>query len=127
MVEFSEKNILKTIKKIEGLSQERSKEMLFKIHENLVSSKSPNTTPVDTGFARNNWLASVGVPRRDTIKGTSTSLARVTGRDTEDKKLYLTNNVQYINALNNGRSKQQPIPGFIDRAVKEGVKSVKGE
>lgn len=125
MAKFNLANINKIIGNVEDLSQERSKEMLFKIHENLVSSNSPNVTPVDTGYARNNWLASVGSPRKGTVKGVSTSLTRVMAKDTENKKLYLSNNVQYINALNNGHSKQQPIPGFVDRAVKEGVKDVK--
>ncbi|MCP4161576.1 MAG: hypothetical protein GY760_16000 [Deltaproteobacteria bacterium] len=124
---FNEGAISKIIGYITGKSDKKSKDLLFKIHENLTRSSSPNTTPRDTGFAVNNWLASADKPRTDTTEGpgeSSNSVLRVAGSIEMNKKLYLANNVQYISALNNGHSQQQPVPGWVERALKEAKKDV---
>jgi hypothetical protein len=105
-------------------------------------------TPVDTGRARSNWLVSLGDPRDDTIppyapiphliessgsrigehenaqaaieqgKG-EIALARA-GQD-----IHLTNNLPYIQFLNEGRSAQAPAM-FVESAIQAGVAAVAG-
>jgi hypothetical protein len=99
-----------------------TKKIVFEIH-GRVSDK----TPVDTGRARGNWFPSIGRP--------STAY----DPDAKDKvnpggfvpqtfppyiKAWITNNVPYIEALNNGHSAQAPA-NFVELAVAEVVDSFK--
>jgi hypothetical protein len=84
-------------------------------------------TPVDTGKARANWLASLGSPRgsvRETL-GKSPEAAigeakAVISFYRNGSVFYLVNNTDYIDALNKGKSSQQSA-GFIERAFARGV------
>ncbi len=128
MAIFNDKAVNKIMDNISGLSDKKSKKLLVKVHENLTKSSSPNATPRDTGFAVNNWLASSEKPRTDTTDNrgeSANSVALTTGSIKKNKKLYLANNVQYIGALNNGHSKKQPVPGWVERALKAAKKEVK--
>lgn len=99
------------------------------------------TTPVDKGVARSNWRVGIGGPPTATISAyapgrhlgineqanaaaaIAAGVARINsfspgqGRRLQTA-IYITNNVLYIEALNNGRSPQTP-PGFIDAAMVE--------
>lgn len=94
-------------------------------------------TPVDTGRARSNWLASVGAPRRDTIEpyspgsglGTSeggnaqgaiAQAVLATATLQPGQSVFIANNLPYIGALNDGSSLQAPA-GFVEAAVQAGV------
>lgn len=79
-------------------------------------------TPVDTGRARGNWQATLnspyngvleGVPSPDNVNG---KLASALLKDT----LYLTNNLPYIESLENGHHSQQRPEGWVAQAVGEG-------
>lgn len=87
-------------------------------------------TPIDTGKAISNWLASVGFPKTKEVEphapGRFGSTKQLTVAETiaaakesvKKKKLgqslYITNNIQYMDALNkDGHSPQAP-PGFIE-------------
>lgn len=81
-------------------------------------------TPVDTGFARASWIASVGV-RTNTVGGTRNSVSesaqqlgmtRLLNYRLVDGVIFVSNNVPYIMRLNAGWSQQAPI-GFIEFAV----------
>lgn len=88
-------------------------------------------TPRDTSWARANWIPSIGLPSRD-IAGTraapSTQLSEAgqaevaTRYRIKDGPIYISNNVPYIQALNDGHSLQAPA-GFVeilrDRALHE--------
>lgn len=72
-------------------------------------------TPVDTGRARGNWQTSVGAPRGESVLGTSKAIAPVVAagsaalRDLEPFGVaYISNNLVYIEPLENGHSKQAP-------------------
>lgn len=78
-------------------------------------------TPVDTGWARANWIPAVGQPARGT--GTSrqaAGLAEVVAFRLEHGKAFVSNNVPYIRRLNAGHSKQAPA-AFVEYAVAKGV------
>jgi hypothetical protein len=80
-----------------------------------------NMTPVDTGRARGNWQVTIGSPkqghdweRKD--KGGSATIDQ--GRSTVNElsspgTVYITNNLPYILALENGRSSTQAPQGMV--------------
>jgi hypothetical protein len=86
-------------------------------------------TPVDTGKARANWRVSLTNPLTDSIdeKDKSGREAINKGRmivsvfRLKDVSINITNNLPYINRLNNGWSKQANA-GYVERAI-EGVQA----
>lgn len=93
-------------------------------------------TPVDTGKARSNWVVSVGSPSRqenaayapgsklgkNETGNANAAMAQgrqvISGRK-PGKTIYITNNLDYIEDLNNGTS-QQAASGFVQKAVLAG-------
>ena len=84
-------------------------------------------TPVDTGRARGNWQAEVGRPlleetdRLDpggatTVSANNVRIAAYSGQGS----VFLSNNVPYINRLNQGHSAQAPA-GFVEISIAAGV------
>lgn len=99
-------------------------------------------TPVDTGTARSNWIVSLGhatdrvIPAyAPTTKGGigETANARAALAQGEDKikqsrpeeAVHITNNVEYIEPLNQGHSAQAPAM-FVEAAVDAGAQAVRG-
>jgi hypothetical protein len=90
-------------------------------------------TPVLTGFARASWLMSVGSPATE-VAGSAEKVDQNVGGSSlsslsnwtlaSGQSIFITNNVPYINRLNQGHSKQAP-KGFVEKAIKETVRSVK--
>lgn len=106
--------------------------LALNVDANLRSSP-PVGTPVDTGWARANWVPSVGAPAifADKVDATPADvIAResVRAEGTNDLlsyrltkgALFNTNNVTYIVPLNEGHSPQSP-PGFIQAALEKAV------
>lgn len=84
-------------------------------------------TPVDTGQARSNWLASLGSPRSGTRATLGRSPAGPIGEAQavisffkNGDTFYLTNNLDYIEDLDAGKSPQAG-PGYIARAIQRGA------
>lgn len=75
-------------------------------------------TPVDTGRARGNWQTSVGAPASGELErsGSSSALAEVDEKTPPGagQITYLSNNLPYIMALEEGSSKQAP-EGMVKR------------
>ena len=85
-------------------------------------------TPVDTGRARGNWLVDIGAPRNepvgrvdggtfgsDPVTDEANKLASFKGGDT----IYISNNLPYIEALEDGHSKQSAPGAMVSRTVNE--------
>ena len=98
-------------------------------------------TPVDTGRARSNWIATLGVPTADIIEpyapgqllgrgeGPNAEGALAQARDAISRRkpgqsIYISNNVRYIGRLNDGSSAQAPA-GFVQMAVKRAVEFIR--
>lgn len=88
------------------------------------------TTPVDTGRARSNWQVSIGktaLGTVDTLMSPSEAIgnakAELSKLKDSDDKIHITNNLPYIQRLNEGWSPQQPA-GFVDQAVMTVVGSI---
>jgi hypothetical protein len=85
-----------------------------------------NRTPVDTGRAKGNWIASIGTPdtrqlkagEQDSIKQAQSTLSNFKGF----KKIIIQNNLPYIQRLNNPPqwSLQAP-PGYIQAEIQSVV------
>lgn len=109
--------------------------LALNIDANLRESP-PVGTPIDTGWARANWVPSVGDPAILPASNNDPDAAAIAARQQaaenglnrvlqwskDDGPIYITNNVPYIGALNNGHSPQQAQPGFVQRAIEKAVK-----
>lgn len=99
-------------------------------------------TPVDTGRARGNWQVNLKTPATGIVTGTPKSAGDSVGvpgaagsfaitnavRATsgfDGGSIFITNNLPYIVPLNEGHSKQAPA-GFVETAILNGIKAVKG-
>lgn len=88
-------------------------------------------TPVKTGRARANWIASVNAPEeRSDLPNDKTGQAAINqalqtvGRYRLGQSIFLANNVEYISFLENGSSKQAP-NGMVAAAIQAAVRVVK--
>ena len=88
------------------------------------------TTPVDTGRARSNWQVSIGKTAFGTVdqpmspsEAIGNAKAELSKLRDSDDKIHITNNLPYIQRLNEGWSPQQPA-GFVDQAVMTVVGSI---
>lgn len=90
-------------------------------------------TPVDTGRARSNWQVRLGQAAGGTLPEPSSAEGgaqravsegqRVIPQFKGDGEIHITNNLDYIQKLNEGSSAQAP-EGFVEIAVQAGVSSV---
>ena len=99
-------------------------------------------TPVDTGYARSNWLVSIGEPREEPLEGPyapgrklgkgetkNAQAALAQGQQAIDQQdpgqdIWISNNVDYIGRLNEGSSEQAPAQ-FVEEAVANGASVVR--
>lgn len=104
------------------------------IDQALVSS-----TPVDTGRARSNWIASINAPASSVIEAYVPGVEGVTGAQNAQaaltqaagvisgyktgQEIHLTNNLPYIGRLNDGFSRQAPA-NFVEEAILIGSRVV---
>ena len=91
-------------------------------------------TPVDTGRARANWLARLNAPADGETSDTDRSGGKaikqaagvIAGYDGDrDAEVHITNNLPYIQRLNEGSSAQAPAD-FVRTAVRAGAAAVRG-
>lgn len=100
-------------------------------------------TPVDTGRARSNWLVEIDAPAAGIRQpyspgqklGTgetanlNAALEQAAGKVAQYKvgnsEIHITNNLPYIQKLNQGSSKQAP-ENFVEIAVGAAIRSVEG-
>lgn len=105
--------------------------LALEIHGELVDNP-PEGTPIDTGWASANWWPAVGSPAtgntgqagEGSVSGReaqrATGVTQVLSYQLGQGSIYITNNVPYIDRLNNGWSQQSPA-GFVDKAVQVAV------
>lgn len=102
-------------------------ETIFKALCLEIDRELRKATPVDTGFARANWVPSVGAPHTGEVAkvgGGSAEHAAGVGQvmrfKLEDGALWVANGVSYVPILNYGTSDQAGamwIEAAVDRAV----------
>lgn len=80
------------------------------------------TTPVDTGFARGNWQATIDSPAEGLVSVIAPAMAPPGPGSDPSTLRFVTNNAAYIRRLNGGSSTQAP-SGFVEAAVAKAVRS----
>lgn len=113
-----------------GLPEEKLSQVVRKVSLQALA-RIVLRTPVDTGRARGNWQVTIdGTPAKGTVQaldkdGTRTVVAG--GKEIAQAKpfgvVYITNNLPYIEPLENGHSKQAP-PGGIVRITAQEMQAV---
>ena len=100
-----------------------------------VTAELRKDTPVDTGWAKANWIPQVGSPFTGVdgarVRGAISTSAQAAGTAQaaafdikKDTVIFITNNVPYIKKLNAGTSQQAPAL-FIESAVANAVNKSK--
>jgi len=119
---------------------ERQATAVIKRAARAVDERLVDLTPVDTGRARSNWVATRGVPFQGEIPAYSPGykLGRAEAANARQAKaqaesvirgfeakpgraIFLTNNVSYLALLNAGTSAQSPA-GFFEMGAQTGAK-----
>lgn len=118
---------------LDSFTEQTIRELTLEATANLIED-----TPVDIGWARNNWIPSIGVSREENLtkikpNAALASAARATQQQgiTEVALRYrlmlgavfITNNVPYILPLNDGSSTQAP-KGFVQIAIRKAIAKV---
>ena len=102
-----------------------------------VTANLIGTTPVDTGWARANWIPTIGAPVIEDLSGVDTKgdkISRVSEASAKQGAgntsvlkytlksgdTFVTNNVPYIRDLNDGSSEQAP-SGFVQLAIQKAL------
>lgn len=120
---------------LERFVEQIIRKIALDIVANLVRAPSEGGTPVDTGWARANWVPQIGEPFRGTagtreqaeagnVSGAEQGQGLATVAATyklERGKVYISNNVPYIGRLNAGSSRQAPA-GFVEAAIAKAVR-----
>ena len=111
------------------------KGIVLDVVANLQAAPSEGGTPVDTGWARANWVAQIGSPYRAELGGgevetseiqaaaalSGATLAGIAAAyKTSQGAVFISNNVPYIVELDMGSS-AQAAAGFIERAIIKAV------
>ena len=115
------------VKSLEGFTEKLITRLALNLTAGLIKD-----TPVDTGWARANWIPAIGSPRSTTA---GSRAAAESGRLDNSPQaqgqvevlgyklgpaIHISNNVPYIKRLNAGSSKQAPA-AFIQSAILRAV------
>lgn len=116
---------------LERFVEQRIKIIALDAVANLVED-----TPRKTGWARANWVPSIGTPARVNVDVKDPQPGQVQSRSGEREAgvllvassyklasgpIYITNNVPYIRRLNDGHSQQAPA-GFVQASILRAVR-----
>lgn len=115
-----------------GASLTRHVEKAAKAVILAIDANLKKATPVDTGWARANWIPSIGDPvlvpdGAPTAVSTSAQAAgeaQVLSYKLGNGALWISNNVPYIRFLNYGTSSQAP-SGFVEVAIATAISQVR--
>lgn len=110
--------------------------LALNVNANLRDSP-PEGTPIDTGWASANWVPTVGEPFTDPAidqvrdptpaqvamraSAAEAGINEVLSWRNQDGPIFSTNNVPYIQPLNNGHSSQSP-RGFVQAAIEKAIR-----
>lgn len=123
------KEAKRIINLLEKTSEKAARKLVIDIHRELVKE-----TPVDTGWAMNNWFPSIGNPITETAGdpenvGTASAkmaagLIAVLRWKFDQGVAWVCNNVKYIEKLNAGHSRKAPA-GFVESVIQKEVNEAK--
>ncbi len=135
------KKLYDTSQSIKRLAQKLPAEINSKMVREMAISGTTEVvraTPVDTAQAKNNWITTLNQPSDEVFdkEGYEFEDSGQVAIDTlvnvsdlfdskTDKSIYVANNLPYIIRLNNGYSDQTESPGYIQRAIEEGLNAAR--
>lgn len=104
---------------LERLTERAVRRVSFNLSSNLIQ-----LTPRDTGWAASNWVPAIGAPflvtygSKQSVDGSAQQrgLGAIAGYRVSDGLVFVSNNVPYIQLLNDGHSAKAPA-GFIETAI----------
>ncbi len=105
-----------------------SRELVLEVNRRIAED-----TPIDTGWARSNWIPTKDAPQSDPIgdrdhvdlSAAAQGVSEIKSWDLFRGPAYITNNVPYINDLNAGTSPQAS-PGFVQAGIESGIRGLDG-
>ena len=108
-----------------------SVEEAVKTAASVIDQSVVSATPVDTGRARANWQVGINEQVESSVLETDRTGDATIARNEEvidtfrlegggSGAIYISNNVDYIEALNNGHSGQAPA-GFVESGIQEAL------
>lgn len=118
------------VQQLTGFTEKGIRRLSLEVHAELVSAPSEGGTPVDTGWARANWIPSIGAAN-GALAGTRQAAERgsinlsmaqrglaliATRYRLKQGPVFISNGVPYITELNDGSSAQAPA-GFVQSAI----------
>lgn len=128
---MADNQVVAIVKALDQFAERIVTKITLDITANLIEQ-----TPIDTGWARANWVPSIGQDRivslQNIVNPSPTDVAGAkasqsegiasvaTGFKLADKAVFISNNVPYIVRLNEGSSKQAPA-GFVTSAIQKAV------
>jgi len=122
------------IKGLNDVATQIIRKLALDIVANLVKAASEGGTPVDTGWARSNWLINIGspitTPAGEYGPAPASTAALSAGQGSmllysvHQGPVWISNNVPYIVFLNEGSSKQAPA-GFVQAAIERAVRGIR--
>lgn len=114
---------------LEKFTAEKVVRLSLELTQNLVPA-----TPIDIGWARAGWVPSIGSPYLGgaDLRPDRVSVAIALGKQAEASgailsytldrgPIFVSNNVRYIQVLNNGHSRQAPV-GFVEATIERTVR-----
>lgn len=118
---------LSVISELDDFTAQETRKLALAIDRRVVQE-----TPFDEGTAKRNWLVSVDQPNGQVVDagGAALSVAEMAAIEQGAAeirgakvftRIYIQNNVPYIERLNEGWSAQQEDPGYIDRIIAQEV------
>lgn len=114
---------------LEKFTAEKVVRLALDLTHNLVPA-----TPIDIGWARAGWVPSIGTPylggadlRPDRVLVSialgkqAEASAAILSYSLDQGPVFVSNNVRYIQVLNNGHSRQAPV-GYVEATIERTVR-----
>lgn len=116
-------------KQVLNSTERMVKKVTLLIHGGLTSD-----TPIDTGWAASNWLLNIGGPvtkphgSREKVDYSKSQKGanEILSYKLSSGPIFLSNNVPYMESLNDGSSTQAP-KGFIEATIQRSLKEISEE
>jgi len=131
---FEDAQIRAIVRAVEGFTERVIIRLALNITDQLI-----RYTPVDTGWARANWVPSIGAssdspatsqPTPSLVASASSSQAAGQAGLLSYKlprgSIFISNNVPYIGRLNDGSSAQAPA-GFVQASIRRGISNTEAQ
>ena len=118
--------------------EETAEKVVIRLGLNITANLIEDT-PVDVGWARANWVPTIGASREspETSQPSDAQVATQLARQAAGQAgllsyklprgaIFISNNVPYIGRLNDGSSTQAPA-GFIQASIRRGVQQTEAD